>query len=142
MIVVLDTNVIISALLSPSGPPGEIIRYWEDSKISVATSDSLLDELESVLRYSKVSRYLKLSDDEIHLFLNRFKMFVDVVNSESNLDVIKNDPDDNRVLECAMAAKAHFIITGDQHLQEIREYQGIVILSPASFVAWLGNKSG
>jgi len=142
MIVVLDTNVIISALFSPSGPPGEIIRYWEDFKISVATSDFLLDELESVLRYSKVSRFLKLSDEEIHLFLNRFKMFASMVNSESYLDVIKNDPDDNRVLECANAAKAHFIISGDQHLQEIREFQGIVILSPTSFAAWFGNKRG
>jgi len=137
MIVVLDTNVIVSALLSPNGTPAEIIRYMEISKITIATSDPLLDELERVLKYPKVAKYIKASETDITLFIKRFRMFADIVKPESSIETVEKDPDDDRVLECAVAAKADFIISGDQHLLEFEEFQGIEILSPTAFVAWV-----
>jgi len=140
MIVILDTNVIISALLSPTGAPGEIIDLMEKGEIIVFTSNSLLLELERVLKYSKVTKYLDLNEEEINLFLKRFKMYTEVVEPDLRVNVIEKDPDDDRVLECAVAAKASFIITGDEHLLELNEFQGIEILSPAVFRTWFATR--
>jgi putative PIN family toxin of toxin-antitoxin system len=139
MIVVLDTNVIVSALLSPNGTPAEIIRYMEAGKITVATSDFLLDELKRVLKYAKVAKHIKASEEEVDLFVKRFTMFADIVRPESSIKAVEKDPDDNHVLECAVAAKADFVVTGDQHLLELEEFQGIEILSPTAFVAWFST---
>ena len=139
--VILDTNVIISGLLSPQGSPGEIFDCLEKGKIIVATSNILLTELERVLTYSKVRKYLNLSDEEINLFLRRFKMFTEVVQPEISINVIEKDPDDDRVLECAIAANATFIITGDQHLLELGEFQGIEILTPSVFTTWFATRN-
>lgn len=141
MIVVLDTNTIVSALLSPNGTPAEIFRYLEAGKIAVATSDYLLDELERVLTYPKVARYIKASETDINLFVKRFRMFADIVQPESNINAVEKDPDDNHVLECAVAAKADFLITGDQHLLELEEFEGIEILSTTAFMAWFSTEN-
>jgi len=141
MIVVLDTDVIISALLSQNGAPAEVIRYMEAGKITVATSGHLLNELERVLNYSKVAKHIKASEEDIGIFIKRFKMFAEIVEPESSFSVVEKDPDDNHVLECAIAAKASFIITGDQHLLDFEEFQDIEIVSPSVFVTWLSTKN-
>ena len=58
------------------------------------------------------------------------------------LEVIGDDPEDNRVLECAVTGGASFIISGDKHLLELKEYQGIVVLSPSAFLAFLDSGKG
>jgi len=137
MIVVLDTNVIISALLTPSGPPAKIIDRWEADEFGVTTSNHLLNELERALRYPKVAKHLKWSQKTIDFFLDHYAMAAAVVEPQSELEVIEEDPDDNKVLECAIAGGASYIITGDNHLLELNEYQDIVILPPVGFLALL-----
>ena len=137
MIVVLDTNILISALLAPRGSPSAVIRLWEADRFDVATSPALISEFRRVLTYENVNRYLKLTAEELDNFLNHFESIVINVDLQKNLDVIEDDPDDNRVLECAMDAKASYIITGDNHLLQLKEYQGIIILSPAAFLTLL-----
>jgi predicted nucleic acid-binding protein len=60
-----------------------------------------------------------------------------MVDPPVSLDVIRDDPEDNRVLECAVGGNANFIVSGDKHLLAIKEYLGIVILSPAEFLRLL-----
>lgn len=137
MIVVLDTNVIISALLSPGGNSAEIIRRWEAEEFDVVSSPVLIGEIRQTLNYERVKKYLKLSSQEIDSFLARFQAITINVGPENQLDVIKDDPDDNRVLECALEARAVYIVSGDHHLLQLKEYQGIVILPPAGFLTLL-----
>jgi putative PIN family toxin of toxin-antitoxin system len=134
MIVVLDTNVIISAFVSPSGPPAAIIDHWESDGFEVVTSRPLLEELERVLQYSRVQKYLTKSPREINRIVNRFKTAATVVEPQEKLTVIEQDPDDNRVLECAVAGMASYIISGNEHLLRIKKFSGIVILKPATFL--------
>ena len=140
MIVVLDTNVIISALLSSQGAPAEIIRRWEVGDFEVVTSSSLITELKRVLTYPQVRKYLHYSDQELTDFLNRFRTVAAVIEPAMSLDVIERDPDDNRVLECAVAGNASYIVSGDDHLLALEEYQNIVILNPVGFLAALKLK--
>lgn len=137
MIIILDTNVVISALLSAEGPPAQIIEYWESGMIEVATSGPLLQELKRVLGYERVKKYLEMSSEEINSLIHRWSTTALYVEPETELSVIKDDPDDNRVLECAAAAGAQYIVSGDDHLLNLGEYQGIEILPPAGFIVLL-----
>lgn len=137
MIVLLDTNIIISALLSSKGPPAEIIRRWQADEFGVVTSPALISELEQALGYPQVRKYLKLSQEEIEGFLKRFTTVASVVPPQVTLDMIEKDPADNRVLECALAGGAAYIVSGNHHLLELKEYRQVVILNPRSFLAAL-----
>lgn len=137
MIVVLDTNVMISALLSTGGPPAQIIDLWEAGAFEVAISAPLLEELKRALDYKQVKKYLKLAPDEINTLLGQWSTISIYVEPEVELDVVEDDPDDNRVLECAIAAEANYIISGDNHLLDLGEYQGIEVLPPAGFIVLL-----
>ena len=134
MIVVLDTNVIISALLSPKGAPAEIIRRWEAGEFDVVTAPPLLAELKRALEYDRVKKHFKRPRKMIATLIKRLETVVTVVASPPSLDVIRDDPADNRMLECALAGKASYIVTGDAHLLKLKGYQGIVMLNPAAFL--------
>ena len=134
MAIVLDTNVIVSALLSPAGHPAEIINLWEAGKIEVVTSPPLLIELDRVLQYPRVQKHLKRSQSDVDAFLRQLKKIAIIVERQVTLAIIKEDPADNRVLECAVAGEASSIISGNAHLLKVKAYKGIVILKPAEFL--------
>lgn len=142
MLIVLDTNVIISPLLSPDGPPAEILVRWEAEEFAAATSPPLLSELEHTLRYPKILRLLKQPQETIPALLKRFLAAAVVVRPSSTVHTVRDDPADNRVLECAVAAGASYIVTGDEHLLKLREHAGIVILRPAEFIVALNLQQG
>ena len=137
MIVVLDTNVIVSVMLSPHGAPAEIIDGWEAGIFDVVTSPMLISELERVLTYPRVQRNIKFSEQEIITFLKRLSAAAVAIDPPHRLEVIETDPADNRVLECAVVGSATYIVTGDSHLPDLKTYQQIVILEPAAFLAVL-----
>ena len=134
MIVVLDTNVMISALISAGGPPARIIDLWEAGSFDVASSAPLLEEVKRVLGYDQVKKYLKCSPEEINKLLAGWRTASIYVDPEEELEVIKDDPDDDRVLECAVAAEAEYIVSGDNHLLDLGEYRGIEVIPPAGFL--------
>ena len=74
--------------------------------------------------------------------VKRIKTIDFLVEPTFTLDVIEEDPDDNRVLECAWAVSADFIVTGDDHLLDLKEYEGIVIMNPTEFLAALMLERG
>jgi len=137
MIVVLDTNVIVSSLLSCGGPPADVIRRWEADEFGVAISPPLLSELERVLKYPRVRERYQKNQETLTAFLKRFSTVATLVDPQLTLEVIEEDPADNRVLECAVDAGAEYIVTGDAHLVRLKEYRGIVILTPVEFLALL-----
>ena len=119
MNVVLDTNVIISALLSSKGAPAQIIQRWEAGEFLVVTSQTLVTELKQTLAYPRVRKYLKLSSDDIEKFIEHLNVVAIVVTPQSMLKVVEQDPDDDRVIECAVAGKASYIVSGDAHLLDL-----------------------
>lgn len=137
MIVVLDTNVIVSSTLSSKGNPAEIIRRWEAGEFDVATSPALIRELKEALGYEQVRKYTRATENEINSLLDRLQTIAVVFNPQITVNVIEKDPDDNRVLECAVSAGAQFIVSGNKHLLDLKEFKETVILSPASFIAVL-----
>jgi putative PIN family toxin of toxin-antitoxin system len=137
MIVVIDTNVLVSAFLSPRGAPAAVFARWMQGAFDVAVSPQLLSELARVLTYEQVRKHTRHSDEDIRGLLERYQASAVFVEPDFTLSVIVMDPADNRVLECAVSAGAAFIVSGDQHLLDLKAFQEIVVLPPAGFLVVL-----
>lgn len=94
---------------------------------------ALLDELDE-----KLSGKFAVPESKSLAFLSQLKSKVAVVNPSFVLDAVSEDPDDNRVLECAVAGKAEYIVSGDRHLLRLHSYDGIAILTVRQFLEVAG----
>lgn len=126
----LDTNVYIAAALNPQSI---IYKIVEDSAAQYLaqyyTSPEILQELQDKLESSK----LGFSRADVVRWLNRLEEAVTVIRPKQKVDVLaERDPDDNKILECALEAKADLIITADQDLLSIKEFGGTKIIHTSS----------
>lgn len=140
---VLDVNVLISAILSSKGHPARILNKWRAGSFDLVMSLAILEEIERVLLYPKIKKRLSWSDLEPDEFLLGLAQFAIMVSKEPRLDVVKEDPSDNKYLACAHKGQADFIVSGDQHLLKLQSYRGIKIVTPKEFLnilkgAWVG----
>lgn len=138
MIVVLDTNVIVSGLINPHGTPAKILAAWKKEKIELVVSDQILRELGEVLNRKKIRRYYQSTDLDLPVkLLTGLRRFAILVPGQIKVQVVKADPADNMFLSAALEARADFLVTGDRHLLALLTYEGTSIVSPASFFAVL-----
>ncbi len=130
--VVLDTNVLISSLLKSESKARDIHRLVLRREIELYTSVDLINELSRVLEYPKF-KFEKLQKE---VFLkNLTRVVIILANPKLKINVIKKDPPDNKFLECAVEAKADYLISGDnRHLLPFNNFQGIRIVSPSQFL--------
>ena len=141
MRVVLDTNVIISAAISPASPPALIHTAWNQGRFEMLVSPELLAEYRRALSYERVRTRHRKSDDELDALVLDYELAGVLVELEEELTVITADPDDDRVLECAMAGDATHIVSGDRHLLRLGEYDKIPILDPRTFLELLEDET-
>jgi uncharacterized protein len=134
MRVVLDTNVVISRYLSPNEHPARIFQYWEEGAFTLLLSEPILTEYERVFSYPYIRQHLSLTDQEIARIIEGFATFSELVTPREQLRVVDADPDDDKFIECAVSGKADYIVSGNKHLSDIHEYEGIQILTPAQFI--------
>ena len=132
--IVLDTNVLVSALINPHGKPAQIINYVFENKIRLFTSPSIMEELERVLSYPKLMKRHGLDSEELKEFISDLLSIMSLIEEEKIIEVIMEDPSDNKYLSCAIDAKVDFIISGDIHLLNLGEYEGNRIVTPAQFL--------
>jgi len=136
MIVVLDTNVIVSGILRPYSKAAAILRIVATGMIQLAYDLRILCEYQDVLTRSK----FPFAKEDINVFLDQVEkegVLVSVIPLKFRL----SDPDDEPFLEVASAARAEAIITGNKRHFPKKEYQGTRILSPAEFLEAFGDKS-
>jgi putative PIN family toxin of toxin-antitoxin system len=135
--VVLDTNVIVSAVLKAGGSPDLIVKAWRAGSYQLITSAPLLLELKEVLDRPRISKRAGFSPAEARDILAAMADSAIVAEAELTIEVVEADPDDNRVLEAAVSAGADYIVSGDQHLLALQSYEGISIVRPRRFMAIL-----
>lgn len=126
--VVADTNVYVSAF-NFGGPPLEIVILAIRQEIALSVSPPILKEVEGILL-----RRFKWSAGQAQEMLSTIRQFARSVTPRERIDVLKEDEPDNRILECAVEANAHVLITGDKHLQALRSFRSIGIMSPREFL--------
>lgn len=129
MRIVCDTNVLVSGLLF-GGHPRRILSMVSQGAVTGVISPMLLREAEDVLRRSKFG----FRPDQVSRIVALFRDSFEIVEPSRRVNAIVRDPTDNRVLEAADAAAADAIISGDKHLLDLKEWEGIRILSPARFM--------
>ena len=141
MKIVIDTNVVISGLISPSGTPAQIIDLWILNEFTVCLSTEIMEEYLSVLLRPKFQR-MGTSKERYGLISELVKLEnTMMVKPDFQLDIVIEDPDDNIFLECALEAKAEIIISGDDHLLNLGEFQGIYIFRPIEFLQKFFSKN-
>lgn len=122
--IVVDTNVYISAALR-GGVSETVLQLAAASKIRLVVSPALVEELEEKLRDR-----LDWNRERIRVFVRAIRDLAETVRPEVRLSVVKEDDDDNRVLECAVAGEAALIVTFDRDLLRLRRYESIGIVTP------------
>jgi hypothetical protein len=128
---VVDTNVVISALLW-GGTPKALFNLAEIIKLDFYTSRTLLDEMADVLGRKKLARTISAIHATPASLLRHYQGFTRVVQPRIIGRVVPNDPDDDAVIACALAARAELIVSGDKHLHRLGgHYNGILIVTPA-----------
>ena len=127
--VTLDTNVIISGLYG-AGNPLSLLAAAEAGSIRLKISPAILAEVADVLQREKFG----WTAAEARAATEWLSEIADVVEPKQTVDIIKNDPDDNRILECALASRSDFIVSGDKHLLTVRAFQGMPIVKVAEFM--------
>lgn len=129
MRVVLDTNVLISALMF-GGNPREILQKAIRGELKLCLSEAILSELGTVLQRPKFG----FSMTTVNQLLSELAAIAELVVPSEEIALIASDPTDNRVLECAVEAAAEYIVSGDNHLLDLGEYTTIKILNPSRFL--------
>jgi putative PIN family toxin of toxin-antitoxin system len=125
---VVDTNIWISALIF-GGLPQYFVSLALQGRFQLLTSSTLLDELEEKLRI-KFNR----TDMLVRQTRSELEELCEVVSTAESLSIIQADPDDDRVLECAVAGHADYIVTGDRHLLQLGQFRGIAIVTVRQFL--------
>ena len=132
MNVVADTNVVVSALLW-RGIPHRILTAAEAGRLTLYASPALVDELLHVLARTKFAARLTARQTSAEELAHGYLNFAHLIIPPHLPPVVFEDPDDDAVLACAVAARAQAIITGDRHLLRLKEFRGIPIVLPAVF---------
>ena len=127
---VLDTNVLISAVIA-TGTPHEVVVAGYSGEYQIVVSVATLLEFRETLH--KYPDRFGLSDREIQEEVETLRYFAEFVAPDVELDVVDADPDDDKFLEAAVAGNAEYVVSGDQHLLDIDNFHGIEIVSPRTF---------
>lgn len=132
--VVLDTNVLVSALIS-DGKSRELLKMGIVKQYAIVISDLILKELALVLSRPK----FKTSQDEVQRVIVALMRTAEVVNVTSKLKAVKEDPKDDMIVDTAYDGNANMIVTGDSHLLALNEYREIKIVTVEKMIAYLNS---
>ncbi len=125
MRIVADTNIYISALFW-RGNPHRLIHLCYEGKAKLVISRQIIEELERILL---TDEKFKMEREDVALNTEIILSNAELVESNFILNVIKEDPADDRILECAVEGEADYLVSGNKHLLDIKEFQGIKILT-------------
>lgn len=135
--VILDTNVVVSAYLSPNGAPHKVLQSFQDYPLQLLVSNAILGEYKRVFSYRKISTLLEKAQIDTDSVLQHIASIAKVVEPKTLQEVAIRDRDDRIFLECAQSANADLIVSGDIHLLELGRYSQTEIVTPAIFLAIL-----
>lgn len=130
MRLVLDTNVVVSALLW-GGLPYQLLQLATEGEVTLYTSPALVAELNDILDRPQFCQRLAAQGTDAQAISDLYRSFSVSVEPASVPRVVPDDPDDDHVVACAVAAKANSIVTGDKHLLKLGRHEDIAIVTVA-----------
>jgi len=137
MRVVLDTNIVVSALIW-GGVPYRLLQFGQTGEIEIITSPILVAELADVLCRTHLTAYIEAQKLSATALVIQYQSFTQSVSPQSVPKIILDDPDDDHVLACAVASHADLIVSGDKHLHSLGgQYNGIPIVKAGEAVRFI-----
>jgi len=109
---VIDTNIVVSRYVYPKGTNAQLFEYWRRRKLEVFVSKPILDEYEQVLNYPHIQAVHQMDDAQIKRVVARIRKFSTYVTPLVSMDVVKDDPKDNKFIECAYASGVNYVVSG------------------------------
>jgi len=128
-VVVFDTNILLSALLSTSSNPFRCLALAKIGQVESVTCQEILDEFAE-----KLILKFKFSQDMAQLAVEEVRSYSRLVEISTTLKAVAADPDDDMVVECAVVGSATYIVTGDKHLLALEKYGEIEIVKASEFI--------
>ena len=126
--VVFDTNVLISATLWENSVAQKFLFKCIKENVQIFSSQEIIEEYKKIL-----VRDFDYKKQEIGEILEKIFQFVTLVNPSRKVDIVKEDADDNKIIECAVESKSEYIVSYDKHLLTLKEFEGIKIVRPEEF---------
>ena len=136
---VLDTNVLISAIFL-YGSSNEILKRAENKEFEIILSSEIIEELINVLGYEEIKQKIKDKTPEERVSLRKIISISTIIEPLEKIHIIVDDKEDNKILECVFEGKADYIISQDNHILKLKEFEGIKIFSPEEFFEILNKK--
>jgi uncharacterized protein len=133
---VIDTNVIVASLIHPTGTTGAILSRLRDGAFAIILSPALLDEIAAVLSYPKIRNKYEIQASDLEVIAGLLALRGRMAAPTEAIHVCR-DPDDDNLLEAAVAGGAEYIVSGDMDLLAIHKFRTIRIVTPAAFLAIL-----
>lgn len=132
MRVVVDTNILLSALISPGNVPDKLYQLWLAKKFDLVTSEWQIEEIRRVSHYNEVKKHFK--PHEVGRLINGLRYKALVLDNLPDV-TYSPDPDDNPILAAGLAGQVQFIVSGDKYdLLELETVRGIPIITARKFV--------
>ncbi|MBI4735911.1 MAG: putative toxin-antitoxin system toxin component, PIN family [candidate division NC10 bacterium] len=134
---VLDTNVIVSGLITSKGTPADLLTAWRNRRFDLVIGPAILQEIERVLRLPRITKAYRLAPQDISGLVELLTSRAVLTPGRLAIPSTARDPEDDQILACAIEGHADYIVTGDQDLLILERFQGIPIIPPAAFAAVL-----
>jgi len=129
--IVIDTNVLVSAVLSQQGPSHALWDHVLNARLELFVTQALLDEFADVISRDKFAAVLARTTRTTKALVSKLRDSAELVASSPLPAPVSRDPDDDHVIAAAVAAQAQWIVTGDRDLLVLGSYEGIAIITPA-----------
>ncbi|MBU2634469.1 MAG: putative toxin-antitoxin system toxin component, PIN family [Nanoarchaeota archaeon] len=133
MKITVDTNVLISSTFW-YGASDKIIEKVENKEVGLVLSKDIIEEFLRVLNYKEIQKKIKNKNLEMKRTVDKIVSISTIIEPKKKFNVIKEDFDDNKILECGVEGNVNFIITQDKHLLKLKEFEGIKIIKPKEFL--------
>jgi len=131
---VLDTNQFVSSLLSKSGTQAQILSAWQTGSFQLVISPAIIAEITRVVAYPKISAKYGITEMDVNNLIALLRRQALLVEGNTPVAIIEEDPMDNRILACALEGQADCIVSGDRHLLKLSRFQNIPIISGRAFI--------
>jgi uncharacterized protein len=130
---VLDTNVWVSAMIW-GGSPARIIKAAEEGKVCIITSEEIINEINRTLAYPRLKRIYEEAGISQQQMIEAVLQVTKLVEVKTKIHAVREDPADDKFLECAVDSKADYIVSGDDHLLKMGGYERTRIVSVRQFL--------
>lgn len=125
MKITVDTNFLVSAIQWDYSVSHKLLMKLLEKEVKIFTTKDILEEFSEILE-----RDFRYASEEISNILGKVRAFITLIETTSNVDIVKDDLDDNKIIACAVDSLSEYVISYDKHLLKLQKYEGIRIITP------------